>query len=175
MKFIATRMAETFTVLVMAGLSAAIVGGCSPMVRDGEPTDRVNSPSTGGPGTDATPDAGIEADSQVGYSYQGCEAGTYLCPNNLTLICALTKIAAENETCEIDDDCLLATLNARCSGFGVCPPFAVALNRVEAAQAAMQAEIDGYCATGTCHMSSVCGSETYSARCIEGACKAVSQ
>jgi hypothetical protein len=126
------------------------------------------------------PDAGGCADggvlSEETYAAPGCSQESLVCPNDGTLRCALRKIQAQHDACQLTADCVPAPPPARnCTGWGTCPPFAVHSAQLGAFLAEEQAEVDRYCACPTCAWSTMCpGVDAGVARCVSGHCTWVS-
>jgi hypothetical protein len=123
-----------------------------------------SSPRVAQPGTDGQPS------SQQTYEYPGCRNDNAECPRMGALACALRTIASKYNTCSKHAECLEATLGAKCSGAGTCPPYFVNRQSKAAFESEAQHEIDRYCERGTCSASGLCGIIEMEAYCASGHC-----
>lgn len=112
---------------------------------------------------------------QTGYSYAGCDGGTYVCPNDLAFYCALQTIQAKHNQCTTAADCVVAP-TANCVGFLTgCPPAAVRLQQRDAFLDEAAAEASRYCDGARCMGSAVCAFSYADGgvTCMGGRCVAV--
>lgn len=121
----------------------------------------------------SAPDAGHNP--QADYSYAGCEdAGSYGCPNDQVLACALTTIRAKYDECQQSGDCVVAPVPNCIGVYSSCPPAAVndAGHAAFLAEAAI--EVDRYCDGGLCRSSPSCAFSYQQGRvdCVNGRCVA---
>jgi len=127
----------------------------------------------GGPGF-CSPDAGIPP-SQEGYTFLGCSPLAYYCPNDGTLGCALRAIQTRYDACSLSSDCVEATLDGGCTGWGACPPYSVNRANLSAFLADARGEVSRYCACPNCLWSTNCpGVDGGAPRCVTGHCTWVS-
>jgi hypothetical protein len=111
-------------------------------------------------------------DSQESYRYAGCEPNPQYCPNLLTLYCAAEALRAPLRACTADEDCVAANIDNRCTGLGSCGDLVVAASSRAQFEAALQAEIDRYCAAPLCQESGSCAGPVVP-RCVSGLCTGV--
>src|SRR5690606_18254204 len=111
-------------------------------------------------------------DSQAAYSYAGCASGELVCPQDVTLLCAVFDIQSRYSRCQVDADCTLVTLPTACYGTGDCPPIAVASEHAAIFEQEATAEINAYCNAPHCEGSTTCelAPELVRAACVEGTC-----
>lgn len=114
----------------------------------------------------------IEQDSQSVYSYPGCASGELVCPQDVTLMCAVYDLQSQHAGCQVDADCTLVTLPTSCYSTGDCPPIAVAVEQASAFEQEATLEINAYCEAAQCEGPTTCnlGSASVRAACVDGAC-----
>jgi hypothetical protein len=120
-------------------------------------------------------DSGWGSPAQHAYTYPGCDAATYHCPNNLTYYCALRTIQEKYRDCAVDQDCARAELLGDCQDFGGCSSDGVvAAAELGAFEAEAAVEVNRYCGgdAGGCYLSGLCAFE-YLPRCVGGRCTAL--
>jgi len=83
--------------------------------------------------------------TQETYEYPGCADEDYGCPRLKTVFCALETILSKYNECGVDDDCVEAALNPKCTGAGECPPYFVSRRSIQIFETEAQYEIDRYC------------------------------
>jgi hypothetical protein len=110
---------------------------------------------------------------QARYTYPGCADEDYNCPRLKTVFCALDSLRSEHSACEQDGDCVAATVNGRCTGYGTCPPAMVnAASRADFETRAA-AEVSRYCSESPiCASSGSCAFPSFVPRCRQGRCVA---
>lgn len=111
-------------------------------------------------------------DSQSTYTYPGCASGELLCPQDVTLLCAIHNLQNAHGACQEDADCTLVTLPSSCYATGDCPPVAVATANEVAFTLEATAEIEAYCDSPRCDGPSTCNLDPglVRAACVEGRC-----
>lgn len=111
--------------------------------------------------------------SQYDYTYEGCERGGIVCPNDQTIRCALQAVVDKHRSCSTSSDCVVAAVEDKCVPVGNCdgPPV---INRSEAAafEAEFNGEMNKYCASATCTARNACapGARKQFISCLEGQC-----
>jgi hypothetical protein len=83
--------------------------------------------------------------SQETYEYPGCANEDDGCPRLKTVFCALQTIVSKYNECGVDNDCVEASLNPRCTGAGECAPYFVSRQLIQIFETEAQYEIDRYC------------------------------
>jgi hypothetical protein len=115
-------------------------------------------------------DAGM-APSQAQYAFPGCSgAGGVVCPNDLTLSCALASVKFLYDECRFSADCVEAPIDAGCTGYGACFPYSVTAANKAIFTAAAQAEVTRYCDCPTCAWRSLCTVDAGAPSCRYGRC-----
>lgn len=111
-------------------------------------------------------------DSQSVYSSPGCASGALLCPQDVTLLCAIHLLQSQYAECRVDADCTLVELPNACYATGDCPQIAVAAQHATTFTVEATAEIEAYCASPDCQGPTTCDldPEAVRAACVEGAC-----
>ena len=108
--------------------------------------------------------------SQEAYEYGACPKARDDCPRERTLACALETIASRYNACIKHEDCVAATVDAKCSDSGSCPPLYVNHEMKAAFEAEAQREIDRYCESPNCKSSGLCGISKFEAQCADSRC-----
>jgi hypothetical protein len=113
--------------------------------------------------------------TQQSYAYPGCDGGTYYCPNDLTVRCALDQIDRKHSACTTTADCALAPIDGGCTGYGDCPPAAVSSAAVAPFRTDAVREVSAYCATPSCTEAGLCAYplSAFEAVCAAGECVTV--
>jgi hypothetical protein len=125
------------------------------------------------PSTPDQPACSLPRHPQETYTYPGCANEDQGCPRLKTVYCALNTLRAEHTACEQDSDCVAATVNGRCTGYGQCPPAMVnAAGRADF-EAKAAAEVSRYCTESPiCSSSGSCAFPSFVPRCRQGSCVA---
>ncbi|QSQ28509.1 hypothetical protein JY651_43225 [Pyxidicoccus parkwayensis] len=125
------------------------------------------------PSSPDQPACSLPRHPQETYRYPGCANEDYGCPRLKTVLCALESIRAEYNTCQQDSDCVAATVNGRCSGYGQCPPAAVNASGRSDFETRATAEVARYCTESPiCGTSGSCAYPYFAVRCQQGRCVA---
>ena len=111
-------------------------------------------------------------DSQSAYSYPGCASGELVCPQDVTLLCAVYDLQSRYSACQVDADCTLVTLPTSCYAAGDCPAIAVSVEDAAAFEQEATAELNAYCDSAQCEGPTDCSldPEAVRAACVEGVC-----
>jgi hypothetical protein len=83
--------------------------------------------------------------AQEAYEYPGCANEDYGCPRLKTVFCALQTILSKHNECRVDEDCIEAAIEPKCTGAGECPPYFVSRQLIQVFEAEAQYEVDRYC------------------------------
>ncbi|MGC4117687.1 MAG: hypothetical protein QM765_24645 [Myxococcales bacterium] len=145
------------TARLMAVAAAWALAGCSAL----------------GGGRDAMQyDPPVDA-GQPEFVQPGCAKEDGTCPRSKTAHCAVDLAGQGQMICTEDLDCEMRWLTPRC--LALCEPYAFNLDESDLAAAAKQAQIDRYCAMGSC-VEQPCpdvGDAGWYPACVLGFCAAI--